>query len=123
MLPPKIFIIKEQMVRNEVGSVPMDYSRAQDYGDLEFITLHDLPMYSGRSSTQEAWNEDVIRFVKMYDPARDFIITTGQPAAIFMVGWILGAMDPVKIPRFLVWRREEGRYRPLQPDVSSVETH
>lgn len=116
---PIVWVVKEQMVRNEVGSVPMDYSHAQDYGDLQFITLHDVPMYTGRSSTQEVWNEGVIKFVQEYDPNTDFIITTGQPIAIFMVGWILGVLGN-KGPNFLVWRREEGRYRPVRPDTSSI---
>jgi len=41
-------------------------------------------------------------------------VTTGQPTAIFAVGWALGRAG--KVPRFLVWRREENRYRVLHFD-------
>ncbi|CAB4120830.1 hypothetical protein UFOVP2_8 [uncultured Caudovirales phage] len=115
MKNPTVWIVKEQMLRNDVGSVPMDYSPAMQYGDIEFITQHDMPMY-GKSSAQSAWNEDVNAFVIKYDPAFDYIITTGQPMAILAVGFALGRAG--KCPRFLVWRREESRYRPVHFDAS-----
>jgi len=93
----------------------MDYSAAMEYGDIEFITSHDMPIYS-RSLVQAAWSRDVMGFVNKYDPECDFIVTTGQPIAIFAVGWMLGRSN--KIPRFLVWRREENRYRPVNFDGS-----
>ena len=113
-----VWIIKEQSVRTETGTVPMDYSKAYDYGDIEFITTGDMPMYGGPSQAQQMWNEDVARFAAEYNPDTDFIITTGQPMAIFMVGWILSNMFPTVQPKFLVWRREENRYRAVVPDVS-----
>jgi hypothetical protein len=114
---PKVFVIKEQMMRNDVGSVPMDYSPAIQYGDIEFITHHDMPTY-GKSHAQSAWNDDVQRFVTAYDPDHDFIITTGQPTAILAVGFALGQVN--KHPRFLLWRREENRYRPVYFDADFV---
>lgn len=108
MKTPQVYVIKEQMTRGEIGPVPMDYSKAMEYGDLRFITTHDMPLY-GRSSVQEQWNRDVMEFVDNYDPLRDFVITTGQPMAIFSVGYAMGRAG--KTPRFLVWRREENRYR------------
>lgn len=110
---PKVYVIKEQMIRNDVGTVPMNYSAAMEFGDVEFVTHHDMPMY-GRSSVQASWNRDVLRFAEAYDPDRDYIVTTGQPTAIFAVGWALGRVN--KTPRFLVWRREENRYRAVQFD-------
>lgn len=120
MRKPIVWIVKEQMTRTETGSIPMDYSKAMDYGDLRFITTHDMPLYGGASTAQDGWNEDVVRFTSEYDPDHDFIITTGQPMAIFMVGWILALCG--KDPQFLVWRREENRYRPVRPDISSIDS-
>lgn len=122
MRKPIVWIVKEQMTRTETGSIPMDYSKAMDYGDLRFITTHDMPLYGGASTAQDGWNEDVVRFTSEYDPDHDFIITTGQPMAIFMVGWILALCHHEKDPQFLVWRREENRYRPVHPDVSSIDS-
>lgn len=115
---PKVWVIKEQMLRGDTGPVPMDYSPAANWGDLEFITSHDMPIYS-RSTVQKSWNTDIIRFVTEYDQNMDFIVTTGQPMAIFTTGWVLGVVG--KIPNFLVWRREEGRYLPLHYDASQVK--
>jgi hypothetical protein len=113
---PKVYIIKEQMVRDATGSNSMDYSPAMMYGDIEFITRSDMPTYPN-STIRMKWNEDVARFVEAYDPGKDFIITTGQPTAIFAVGHALGVSG--KVPRYLIWRREENRYRAL--DTPSPE--
>jgi len=111
MTKPIVYVVKEQMVRDATGSNPMDYSPAMAYGDIEFITRSDMPTYPN-SSVRMTWNDDVARFVNAYDPDKDFIITTGQPTAIFAVGHALGASG--KAPRFLIWRREENRYRVLE---------
>jgi len=113
MKHPVVWVVKEQMARGEIGSAPMDYSPALQYGDLEFITFHDMPMY-GRSSVQAQWNRDVGKFILEYDPVRDYIVTTGQPIAILAIGFALGQAG--KCPRFLVWRREENRYRVVNFD-------
>jgi len=107
---PIVFIVKEQVRRTEIGSEPMDYSPALAYGDIEFITKTDMPSYPN-STVQMNWNLDVKQFAEKYDPDCDMIIATGQPTAIFAVGHALGLAG--KSPRFLVWRREENRYRVL----------
>lgn len=109
----KVWIVKEQVIRGDTGPIVMDYSAAMQFGELEFITAHDMPLY-GRSSVQDVWNDDVQHFVKQYNEFEDYVVTTGQPAAIFAVGWALGATH--KTPRFLVWRREEGKYRVVNFD-------
>lgn len=109
----KVWIIKEQVIRGNTGPIVMDYSAAMQFGELEFITTHDMPLY-GRSSVLDMWNEDVQRFVEQYDEFEDYVVTTGQPTAIFAVGWALGVAQ--KTPRFLVWRREEGKYRVVNFD-------
>lgn len=110
----KVWVVKEQIVRGDTGAtVVMDYSKAEEYGELEFITSHDMPLY-GKSQWQEIWNKSAKQFALAYNPNTDYIVTTGQPTAIFTVGWVLGLVG--KTPRFLVWRREEGRYKALAID-------
>lgn len=109
----KVWIVKEQVIRGDTGPIVMDYSPAMEFGEIEFITHHDMPLY-GKSAVQDMWNEDAKRFAKEYDEFSDYIVTTGQPTAIFAIGWVLGLAD--KVPRFLVWRREEGRYRVVNFD-------
>ena len=120
MKRPTVWIIKEQSVRSSTGSEVMDYSPAMAYGEIEFITHQDMPLYP-RSSVLMNWDLDVAAFVRQYEPLTDFIITTGQPTAIFAVGHQLGLAG--KSPRYLVWRREENRYRVLDnslPDTSTI---
>ena len=106
-----VWVVKEQSVRDSTGSNAMDYSPAMAFGEIKFITRSDMPLHPS-SSIQEAWNMDVTKFVTEYEPGLDFIITTGQPTAIFAVGHALGLAG--KEPRYLVWRREESRYRVLE---------
>ena len=104
-----VWVIKEQMLRgNDTGPAPMNFMPAMEWGDLMFVTKHDMPLY-GRGTVQEQWNKDVASFVEQYNPMRDFVICTGQPMAICAVGFALGRAD--KVPRFLVWRREDNRYK------------
>jgi len=110
---PKVWVVKEQVRRNATGPEPMDYSPAMQYGEIVFITSHDMPLYP-KSNVLEKWQNGVKAFIAQYDPDRDFIITTGQPAAIFNVGYLLGLAG--KRPRLLVWQREEGRYFPFTPN-------
>lgn len=115
MNKPVVWVVKEQVVRGAVGSNAMDYSPAMVYGDIQFITRSDMPLHPA-STVRALWDEDVEDFVKKYDEERDYIITTGQPTAIFAVGHALGLEG--KNPRYLVWRREEGEYRVLENSVT-----
>lgn len=117
MNKPVCWVVKEQTHGN--GNV-MDLSPAMMYGDVEFVTRSDIPFHPG-SSVQERWTLDVIKFTEKYEPSRDFIIATGSPTAIFAVGHALGLVG--KTPRYLVWRREENRYRVLESPMAVNGIH
>lgn len=108
MNKPTVWVVKEQMMRGDLGSIAMDYSPAMKFGDLEFITPCDLPLHPG-STIRAVWEQEVDRFVRQYNVSEDYVIATGQPMAIFMVGHWLGRVQ--KLPRFLVWRPQENDYR------------
>ncbi len=110
MNQPTVWACKEQVTRTGVGVTAMDYSPAEAYGQLKFITRTDLPFHAD-STIRNVWADDVQTFVEQYNPETDYIITTGQPAAIFAMGFALGRVN--KTPRFLVWRREDNHYRVL----------
>lgn len=110
MSKPTVWACKEQVTRNAVGVSAMDYSPAEAYGELKFITRTDLPFHAD-STIRTVWEDDVNKFITEYNPNTDYIITTGQPAAIFAMGYALGRVN--KMPRFLVWRREDNAYRVL----------
>jgi hypothetical protein len=110
MNKPTVWACKEQVTRNMTGVTAMDFSPAEAYGELRFITRTDLPFHAD-STIRAVWEDDVNEFVKNYNPVTDYIITTGQPSAIFAMGFALGRVN--KMPRFLVWRREDNAYRVL----------
>lgn len=109
-MKPIVWACKEQATRTALGATAMDYSPAEAYGELKFITRTDLPFHTN-STFFNVWCDDVQSFVEKYNPETDYIITTGQPAAIFAMGFALGRVN--KTPRFLVWRREDNAYRVL----------
>lgn len=114
MSNPTVWVVKEQTI---LGGKVMNFALAMAYGDIEFITRTDMPLYP-RSQVQAAWDVDVHDFVDKYDEHTDFIIATGQPTAIFAVGHALGRSG--KTPRYLVWQREENRYRVLDLMLTPV---
>lgn len=115
MNKPVVYVVKEQSIRSGETVSMMNYTPAMKYGELVFITGYDLPAY-GRGPATEMWQKDVKDFVEAYDPLKDFIVTTGQPASIFAVGWALGTVK--KCPRFLIWRHESASYVPVHFDGS-----
>lgn len=110
---PKVWVVKEQVRSTGNGPVPVDYTAAYQYGDVEFITEFDLPPRNG--SLSDEWYKQVLRFVDAYDAKRDHIVLTGSPLAIFLVGFIMGSLRVE--PRLLIWRREHNIYIPMAPRI------
>lgn len=113
---PTVWVVKEQIRQSSSGSSPMDYTPAYEFGDIKFITEFDLPIHP-KSTIAEEWRQAVLRFTQELDPQRDYIVLTGQPAAIFVIGMILGYLEIV--PQILVWKREQNRYIPYNPSLLS----
>lgn len=111
---PIVWVIKEQVRRGVTGPEPMDYTPAMRYGDIEFITQYDLPLHPNGSLAANWW-QAVKDFTHSFDPKQDFIVATGQPMAMVLIGYVLGVMRVE--PTFLVWRREENKYIPYTPAV------
>lgn len=119
MRKPIVWIVKEQVRRTGSSGVEaMDYTPAMKYGEIRFITQSDPPSFITKSSVLEAWSNSVERFMEEFNPQLDFIIASGQPTAMMMVGWLIGdtlAGFDRHPPRFLLWRREENTYIPYDP--------
>lgn len=118
MKKPTVWVVKEQVRRDAVGPVPMDYSPAFKYGEVKFITNHDLPLHQG-GTLASGWYYKVQSFITDFDEDCDWIILTGSPVAIFIVGWLTGIRQ--RTPRVLVWRRESNEYVPYSP-IPTLET-
>lgn len=106
---PTVWVVKEQVKRDMTGSTPMDYTPAYEFGDIKFITDMDPPLHANSTVLKE-WQRQVREFVSAFNFDRDYLILTGSPLAIFMVGKILGEIKSQSPIQILVWRREQGRY-------------
>jgi hypothetical protein len=102
-----VYAVKEQNFKAMVGSQVMDYSPAAKFGELKFITTFDMPLHVN-STARGVWREEVLGFVGDYDSTKDFIILTGQPISIFIIGMMLERAK--KMPRFLKWQGQTGDY-------------
>jgi hypothetical protein len=103
-----VYAVKEQNFKGMVGSQVMDYSPAEKFGELKFITTFDMPLHVN-SPARQVWREEVLEFVRNYDPVKDFVILTGQPISIFIIGMMIA--EAHKMPRFLKWQGQTGDYR------------
>lgn len=117
---PTVWVLKEQVISRPNGPQLMDYTPAYKYGDLRFITEFDLPLHPN-STVAGAWRKDVAKFLNECRPT-DYLILTGQPLAIFMLGLQMGvesAAFPALLPKLLIWKREQGQYIPFNPEIDS----
>lgn len=113
---PIVWVMKEQVRRGATGPEPMDYTPAMKYGEVRFITDFDLPLHQGGSLVGSWWNA-VHDFIEEFDPTIDFLVPTGQPLAMVLIGAAIGNAYTGNL-QFLVWRREDNKYVPY----TSAET-
>jgi hypothetical protein len=105
-----VWVLKEQMSsRGTSGPAPMDYSPAAKFGEVRFITDFDLPVPPRPDSTiSTAWVAAVANFIQECDPENDYIVLTGSPMAIYLVGVVSATVGATL--NILVWRRERNEY-------------
>lgn len=113
-----VWICKHQALRRNTGLTPMDFSPAEAYGKIRFITKGDMPG-NNLSHMRPVWAREVMEFMAEYNPLTDFIVATGQPSSIFAIGHALGIAG--KTPRFLVWSHEDNHYRILDGVAMEAE--
>lgn len=112
---PTVWVLKEQLR----AGTPFDYSAAYAFGDVEFITTFDPPIHP-KSTILDSWCINVYKFINEYDPERDYLVPTGSPLGILMLGIALGCSKR-KPPRILLWNRFTNLYVPTA--VSDSITH
>lgn len=112
MSKPKVWVIKEQVRSGVTGPLPMDYTPAMEYGEVEFVTEFDMPLHSSSTISSE-WVKRVKAWMHVYDPDKDWLVLTGHTISIFLIAAALGRTNLGTGPKILVWRREMGRYIPF----------
>lgn len=89
-----------------------DYSRAEEYGDLEFLTLKELRTY-GESLTNSEIQHDIVLGLANFKPD-DYLILTGNPITMSFAFHIavsnLGTQGAQHI-KLLRWDRIQHQYK------------
>lgn len=88
-----------------------DFSKAEQYGEVVFLTHDDLNNLKGSLHNEDLLNRIRGRLIK-FNEDEDWIVVTGSPyvtAAVFM---ILGAKHVRKV-QVLRWDNRDFRYIPM----------
>ena len=98
---PKVFVLEQQ---------PFDYSPATAYGELTFLKSSRLaPSAPG---APDNWNKGVVSSLRKeladYVPNLDYIVPTGAPNRLVVVGMLLRELGPRH--RLLGWDARTQRY-------------
>ena len=98
---PTVFVVEH---------MPFDYTPAAIYGELRFLEAERLAPHS--PNAPETWNNSVVKRLERglgpYVPGYDFVIPTGAPTRMMLVGMLLSRKgDKHKI---LKWDARSQRY-------------
>jgi len=100
----KVFVTQERR--------DIDYAKAEEYGDIEFLS--DKTIWP---TSSDKFKRDVIKNIasklKIFNPAEDFIVTTGSPINITLVALQLQYFFPNTEIRYLIWSNRDNRYTPI----------
>lgn len=97
-----------------------DFSGAEAYGRVEFLTKDDFNNIKGSLKNEELVNR--LRFLLRRFGPDDWIVPAGSPyvsAAVFM---ILGQMG-IKQLKILRWDNRDLMYRPMYLDLTQYNRH
>lgn len=95
----KVFVIQE-------GN--NDYSPAEEFGEVHFITTGDLRNIEGSKQNSQVMT-DLWRFKASYITGKDYIVPVGNPVLIALVAMILGPGSH----KFLKWDGRRAAYIPF----------
>lgn len=98
---PMVYVVEQQ---------PYDYASAEAFGKVHFMEPRKLAPRA--PSETEYWNKGVVHSIRKelaeYVPAYDFVIPTGQPSRIMVVGMVLASLGQVH--KILGWDNRTQRY-------------
>lgn len=98
---PRVYVIEQQ---------PFDYTPATVYGELHFLNSDRLA--PSAPNAPDTWNKAVLhslrRELSNYIPNYDFIVPTGAPSRMLVVGMILAGRGQTH--KMLGWDNRQRRY-------------
>jgi hypothetical protein len=90
---------------------PHDFSKAESFGTIEFLTRDDLNNVKG-SLHNERLVVDITRKLKDFDESRDWIVIAGSPYVSALVFMLLGRRG-LKSVKILRWDNRDYIYVPM----------
>jgi hypothetical protein len=105
---PMVYIVSQQ---------PFDYTPAADYGTLYFMRpLKLAPTVEGDGGRYNLSRISTVRKeLQDYRPGVDFIVPTGSPAGLLVVGMILGHIGQTH--KMLQWDAQNQKYNMSEVQV------
>lgn len=105
MARPKVFVALEQ--------ARFDYSDAERFGDLQFVTATDYSPHQS-SINNERLTTSIRHCAERFNPLKDYLLLTGGPITMGLVFHAF-AKKATKVNvagvRCLQWNREQNAYR------------
>lgn len=92
-----------------------DYSPAEEFGKVNFITRTELVAYADNAKNAQVY-KDIRDFNSKYVAGLDFIIPTGNPIGISLLGMSLSKC----VHSFLKWDSHRGVYVRFDLDPTKV---
>ena len=93
-----------------------DFTPAEKFGDVKFITSANL-RHIAHSSQNQQIESDMERFLVEYDNEIDYLVMTGDPVMIYKLAYTLGKLDQVvgeapssRTHRLLKWDNRRAEY-------------
>jgi len=103
---PKVYVTQEM--------AHCDYSQAEDYGDVVFLAMDDLPTVQASLRAKSAIKEIKERFAK-YKAGHDYILASGSPVNAAAVTALAGRYGDEH--NLLKWNNRSRKYSVVKIDL------
>lgn len=91
----------------------LDYTDAERYGEVKFITADEFT-----PSEHSLRNVEIFRAIEKalagYNVSTDYVLSSGAPSIVAAVFYVLGSKYPKTDIRFLAWNNRDRQYRLLR---------
>lgn len=91
----------------------LDYTDAERYGEVRFITADEFTASEHSLRNVEIFKA-IDRALASYDTATDYVLSSGAPSIVAAVFYVLGSRYPKADIRFLAWNNRDRQYRLLR---------
>lgn len=88
---------------------PFDFAPAEKWGEVHFITKAQLRSHQQAGGNAQV-KADINKFLREYRAGEDFIVLTGDPLAMWLLGASIEAAMPNQTHKILKWNARRADY-------------